>query len=212
MGRCLVCSVDDMGSKVFQQKQELRATMRKILSNLDERWLSAASRKLCKNLIELLNSTLAVYEIKNFLAWTKFFPGEVDLTSFVASYILDDKRLYLPRLEPDYKMTFISISNNWPLELALGIGGFPQPTETAGEKFSFDELEHSAVIVPGLAFDRDGNRLGRGKAYYDRFLADIRDSIIKIGVCWQVQLIDSVPVQKHDIPVDYIVTEQEILA
>ncbi|MDR3128652.1 MAG: 5-formyltetrahydrofolate cyclo-ligase [Tannerellaceae bacterium] len=63
------------------------------------------------------------------------------------------------------------------------------------------------IIVPGLAFDRQGNRLGRGKGFYDRFLSKL--SIPRIGLCFQYQLLEEVPFNKEDIPMDEIITDQE---
>lgn len=66
-----------------------------------------------------------------------------------------------------------------------------------------------AVLVPGLAFDRSGGRTGFGKGYYDRLLQDA--GAVKIGLCYQFQVIDRVPVQEHDVTMDFIVTENEII-
>jgi 5-formyltetrahydrofolate cyclo-ligase len=65
------------------------------------------------------------------------------------------------------------------------------------------------VIVPGVAFDRKGNRLGRGKGYYDKFLKD--NKIPKIGVGFSFQLLDYVPTTRNDIKMDKIVTATEII-
>lgn len=66
-----------------------------------------------------------------------------------------------------------------------------------------------AVLVPGLAFDRSGGRTGFGKGYYDRLLQDA--TAVKIGLCYDFQVIDHVPSDKHDIAMDFIVTEKEII-
>jgi 5-formyltetrahydrofolate cyclo-ligase len=60
------------------------------------------------------------------------------------------------------------------------------------------------ILVPGIAFDPQGHRLGRGKGYYDRFLAAHPD-IYKIGVCFDFQKVPEVPVDEFDIPVDEVV-------
>lgn len=65
------------------------------------------------------------------------------------------------------------------------------------------------VVVPGIAFDRKLNRLGRGKGYYDRFLAKI--SAPKIGICFDFQLFDEIPAESTDIKMDYIVSENELI-
>jgi 5-formyltetrahydrofolate cyclo-ligase len=60
------------------------------------------------------------------------------------------------------------------------------------------------VLVPGVAFDAQGHRLGRGKGYYDRFLQSVSD-IKKIGVCFDFQKVESVPAEAHDVVVDIVV-------
>ena len=65
------------------------------------------------------------------------------------------------------------------------------------------------VIVPGVAFDRNGNRLGRGKGFYDRLLAG--SSALKVGICYPFQLIDDIPSESHDVRMDVIITDTEVL-
>ena len=65
------------------------------------------------------------------------------------------------------------------------------------------------LIVPGLGFAKDGSRLGRGKGFYDKYLED--KSVIKIGVSFEMQIMDCIPTDPHDVKMNFIVTEQEIL-
>ena len=65
------------------------------------------------------------------------------------------------------------------------------------------------MVVPGVAFDRTGNRLGRGGGYYDRFLSGFQG--VTAAVAFSFQLLDQIPIEKHDIPVDLVVTPQNIL-
>jgi 5-formyltetrahydrofolate cyclo-ligase len=67
------------------------------------------------------------------------------------------------------------------------------------------------VIVPALAFDRAGNRLGRGGGFYDRFLARPGLGASKIGLAFDEQIVDTIPVGPNDIPVDIVVTDKEII-
>lgn len=65
----------------------------------------------------------------------------------------------------------------------------------------------NVILVPGVAFDRDGARLGRGGGYYDRLLASVPASARRIGVCFACQIVERVPVEPHDVALDEIVTE-----
>ena len=65
------------------------------------------------------------------------------------------------------------------------------------------------IIVPGLAFDESGNRLGRGGGFYDAYLRNFSGR--KVGICKQLQLVDELPVEDHDVKVDFVVTDQRII-
>jgi hypothetical protein len=65
------------------------------------------------------------------------------------------------------------------------------------------------IIVPGVAFDKKLNRLGRGKGYYDKLL--VQTSATKIGICYELQLFDEIPAEPHDIKMDFIITENNII-
>lgn len=66
------------------------------------------------------------------------------------------------------------------------------------------------VVVPGLAFDRRGTRLGHGNGHYDRLLADARDTAFLVGLCFDARLADTLPADAHDVPMDAIVTERAV--
>jgi 5-formyltetrahydrofolate cyclo-ligase len=89
-------------------------------------------------------------------------------------------------------------------DLHKGAYGILEPN-VVGEADS-DEID--VILVPGLAFDREGGRMGFGKGYYDRLLE--KSTAVKIGLCYDFQLFDKIPKEKHDVPMDYIITEKEI--
>ncbi|OGR20235.1 MAG: 5-formyltetrahydrofolate cyclo-ligase, partial [Deltaproteobacteria bacterium RIFOXYB2_FULL_66_7] len=67
------------------------------------------------------------------------------------------------------------------------------------------------IVVPGLAFDRRGNRLGRGFGYYDRFLESVPESVPRVGLAFADQRIPEVPVEAWDVPVHALVTEEGVI-
>ena len=66
------------------------------------------------------------------------------------------------------------------------------------------------ILVPGCGFDLEGGRLGRGGGYYDRFLAG-QVGVLKVGLCFECQMIDRLPTEAHDQSVDLIVTESRVI-
>lgn len=85
-------------------------------------------------------------------------------------------------------------------EMAAGSFGINEPTTEPWSDYDAIDL----IIIPGVAFDERGNRLGRGKGYYDRLLPRL-DSAYKIGVAYQWQRIDHLPHEPHDIPADEVI-------
>ncbi len=76
----------------------------------------------------------------------------------------------------------------------------------------FELLEKPDLIfVPGLAFSKDGHRLGRGAGFFDRLLSGRATRAFKIGICFSFQLVDAVPTERHDIEMDMIVTDDRVL-
>lgn len=67
-------------------------------------------------------------------------------------------------------------------------------------------------IVPGLGYDESGFRIGFGKGYYDSFLQNLSPGCLKVGLAFSVQIVDKLPIQKWDIPVDAIITEKRIIS
>ena len=84
--------------------------------------------------------------------------------------------------------------------------------EPKAEKImKFDIKKLDLVIIPGIAFDKRGHRIGYGQGHYDRFLEKLDRKIKKIALAFDFQLIDRVPEEKHDVPMDFVVTEKEII-
>ena len=92
--------------------------------------------------------------------------------------------------------------------------GFFQPDMAISGSFEFFDLSaKSIILVPGLAFSRRGDRLGRNGGYYDRFLKQVsaQKEIETCGICFSLQLQEDIPIEPHDMRVSYVVTEKEII-
>lgn len=70
----------------------------------------------------------------------------------------------------------------------------------------------AAVVVPGLAYDRHGHRLGRGAGVYDRFLATLPPNVLRIGLTPAALVVPELPTEPHDVPMHFVVTEREVIA
>ena len=126
------------------------------------------------------------------LYWS--MPSEVDTHSFLERWY-GRKRLYLPRVAGEV----LEIREYMPEDLQEGYRGIMEPSSQATQVSEVD-----LAVVPGMAFDAKGNRLGRGGGFYDRLLPSL--TCPKVGVCRMEQLVDEVPVQEWDQKVDIVIT------
>jgi len=93
-------------------------------------------------------------------------------------------------------------------ELAPGSYGIPEPKDSAQVVLP-ENID--VILVPGLAFDRSGNRLGYGKGYYDHYLLALSQEALVVGIGYDECLYDEIPAEDHDVRMDYIVTPTEVL-
>lgn len=94
-------------------------------------------------------------------------------------------------------------------DLEIGTFGIRAPKKEAQRFTPPEQLD--AVIVPGVGFDRKGNRLGFGGGFYDRFLPRTRPDCRKIAICYEMQLLENAYPEEHDFPMDQIITEKNVL-
>ncbi len=97
-------------------------------------------------------------------------------------------------------------------ELVAGTWGIlePPPARRHQADKTVDPESLDLVMVPGVAFDRNGGRLGNGAGYYDRLLCEVRPDTVLTGVCFESQLIDEIPMEQHDVYMDNVITERAI--
>lgn len=127
-------------------------------------------------------------------------PDELSTHSFLRKWA-NKKSFFLPRV------------NGVNLEILpydqsrLELGSFQIEEPVGDDMVDPDTLE--LIITPAVAYDRKGNRLGRGKGYYDRLLMTTKAA--KIGVAYHFQLVDEIAVEPHDVPVDMVITDRIII-
>lgn len=131
---------------------------------------------------------------------------ETDTKRFIECALSDGKQVVVPRcIDGTRQMEFCLIHSLEDLE--EGAFGVMEPKRTCR---IFDDYSDGFCIVPGLAFDREGYRLGYGKGYYDRFLADFCGKTV--GICYNRFVIPTIPRGKFDKSVDLIVTEKRVIS
>ena len=114
-----------------------------------------------------------------------------------------DKRVAFPRSNDDGTLTWLETTRE--TQFKRGAHGIFEPAGGA----SLDPMPPNAVaLVPGVAFTRKGARLGQGRGYFDRFLAEFEGT--SIGLAYECQIVESLPLESHDRGVDFVVTEDAV--
>lgn len=133
-------------------------------------------------------------KIECILAYSAYFPAEIDLLDI----LLDNNyKIFLP-VVADNSMNFYNLKKH--ADLQKGKFGILEPKK---DKL-FNPDTPAICFIPGLAFDKQGNRLGRGLGYYDRFLSQYKN-IVKVGICYSFQIYEKIPVEKHDKKMDEVI-------
>jgi len=131
-------------------------------------------------------------------------PYEVQTWRMIERMLERGKRVVVPVAQPRTKRLALSEVRNPAAELARGAFGVWEPAPTALRPVSARTLD--LVLVPGIAFDRRGHRLGHGRGYFDRFLARLPKTTPTVGLAFRFQLLDRLPVASHDHAVQTVLT------
>jgi 5-formyltetrahydrofolate cyclo-ligase len=189
------CFTDSLAAMDAASKTELRARARALIR--------AVQPEERQSFAEKHRQVMLAQEIwqraRNVLLFSPL-PDEPDITALLEEAWRAGKMAALPQTNPDTGGYIASIIRNRE-ELRPGRFGVPEPAAGC-PVIPLNQLD--LVLVPGVAFDSLGGRLGRGKGFYDRLLAEVRGH--KCGVAFDVQIVPSVPVESHDIRVDSILT------
>jgi 5-formyltetrahydrofolate cyclo-ligase len=131
--------------------------------------------------------------------------NEVDTTRAVTACVNGGKVLVLPRMDYEHDRIVAHRVDDVATQLVLGRMDLVEPDPAQTEVVAPDEIE--LVVVPGLAFDRQGYRIGWGLGYYDAFLAGLGARAERVGLAYEFQVVDAVEHDGHDVPMDSVVTE-----
>lgn len=192
-------------------KKELRneiLTLRDALS-VDER--VQKSMQIAKQVIE----QKAFQEADKILLFASY-KSEIETAQiFDVAHALN-KDVYYPKVV-DKKMEFYQVQNKE--DLIEGYRGIREPEISVDRQFIAAPLEKILVVMPGAVFDEDGNRIGYGGGYYDKYLQQLecimaKENVCKIAVAFECQMVetDKIPREAHDRKPDYIITETRVIS
>lgn len=184
---------------IAMQKAELRTRMRHFLSSLNVKQRTEKSRAIFSKLREepLFKNAGSVF-------CYAALPSEADTAAILDDILGLGKSLYMPRMNTSGSLDCCKIEN-LKEDLTPGRYGVLEPGESSPVMTDFTKLD--VALIPGLAFDRRGHRLGRGMGYFDRFLAGLKGNCFLTGLCFHEQLFDAIPYDQHDIAMNSIITD-----
>ncbi|BCV22713.1 5-formyltetrahydrofolate cyclo-ligase [Moorella sp. Hama-1] len=171
--------------------------------------LTAADREEKSALITRRVLALPVWRQARIIMCYVSFGSEVNTFPLIQAALEQSKRLAVPLCQPEGQSLLAAEILDFPGDLCPGTWGILEPRPEALRPVAPELLD--LVLVPGVAFDRSGNRLGYGAGYYDRFLATLRPGARTIALAFTEQIVTDVYPQAHDRPVDMVITDQEII-
>jgi 5-formyltetrahydrofolate cyclo-ligase len=184
-------------------KAELRKKMIFIRDSL-----SIEERKTKSHAIKSHLTKLKAYQDAEVVFVYVSFRSEVDTRCFIKEAKKNGKRIAVPISIPKGKVLQPCEISGLD-ELVPGTWGILEPIKENCRPVDSKEID--IAVVPGLAFDNCFHRLGYGAGYYDRFLPSLRKNAIKIGLGYDFQLLDRLPVEEFDVPLSGIITEDRLL-
>lgn len=183
--------------ETYEAKRALRKDMASLKRSFSKTILSGLSDKIITRIEEC-----DLFRQAERVALYHALPDEAGTAPLIERWYRE-KALYLPVVTGD-DLRFLRYEG----ERSVSEGAYHILEPICGEEVDMREID--LIIVPGVAFDRQGNRLGRGKGYYDRTLSQV--TAPKIGICFHFQFLDEIPAEPFDIRMDRIITDKEEFA
>lgn len=183
-------------------KKALRASIKQKRRALSIEYRQQASRKMQAEL-----TRLPCYQVAEYIMLYMAMPDEVQLDELIAMVLKDGKKAVIPLVTGAGLMEAVELSDM--TDLVPDKYGIKTVSEEKRRLIAPDKID--LIIVPGVAFDKAGHRLGMGGGFYDRFM--LRASrAVRAALAYDCQLLAAVPAEVHDLTVDYIITEKQNIA
>ena len=182
-------------------KQELRKNILTVRRGMSPEAVAAGSDQLAEHLC-----SWPTYQAAKTIMLYLAMPDEPHLDKVISHALAAGKTICVPHMRKVCGLMDAAVITNLD-DLVVGQYNLLTPNPATLKLLEPGELD--LIIVPGVAFDKEGRRLGMGAGYYDRFLLKAAKAEL-IGAAWAAQILEKVPTDEHDRPVNYLVTENGI--
>lgn len=189
---------------IHKKKKELRRRVQELRDRLDSEKRKKLSLAIADNLWKLPEFAEA-----DTVLFFISFRSEVDTMPMIKRALREGKRVCIPCTVPENKHMVASLLENVDEELELGNYDILEPRRECLRPVKPSQID--VVIMPGVAFDCSGGRLGYGGGYYDRFLEKCSPGCTLVAPAFELQIVDHVPCADHDAHIHQIVTESRVV-
>lgn len=186
-------------------KEALRKEIIQARLKLTPQQVEVKSEKIIQQLI-----SLPVFQQAGTIMTYVAFNQEVETRGLIKYSLAQRKRVLVPITKHKPKELVPSEIRNFPGDLQPGTWGILEPKPDCIRPVDAQEID--LVVVPGVAFDAAGNRLGYGGGFYDRFLSQLSPKARFVAVAFQLQIRENVYYQQHDQPVHWVITEEQVIS
>jgi 5-formyltetrahydrofolate cyclo-ligase len=186
------------------EKQRIRRAMLAARRRLPEAERFARSVRIWERL-----AGLPCYQRARVILWYLAFDNEVLTAGLIQQAFVAGKRAVVPLVQVDRRRLALCEIRDAERDVAPGYRGIPEPRAGCWRPMPAEALD--LAIVPGVAFDVQGGRLGFGAGFYDRLLAELPHELPKLGMAFDFQVLPELPRQPYDMAVNGIVTETRVI-
>lgn len=188
----------------MKNKEDLRKKYLNQRAQISNKKINSWSKKINEKLLNLKELSSA----RKIMAYASM-RKEIKTFELMEELLDQGFLLYLPYTRQDIIDLGVSKIENLDTDLKEGVYGVQEPIKKLRGQEIPSDLD--IIIVPGACYTEKGYRIGYGGGYYDSFLSKHANEALKIGFCYSEFIVDSIPVEDHDVPVDIIITEKKII-
>lgn len=185
-------------------KKTLRKHIIEIRDNLNIDEKKSKDENILNNLMDFKG----IDDYNNIFCYVNF-GSEINTMPIIKEFLQKDKKIYIPYIDNETKSMKLALIRNIEEDLVEGYYNILEPKDEL--RVDVDNNIIDLVITPGVAFTKDKFRTGYGGGYYDRFFANLKTDPLKIALAYDFQIVDKIPVEDFDIPVDILITDKQII-
>ena len=198
---------------IVLEKKEFRKKIKSHLSQLEENYFIQKSDEVCKNIL-----SWQIYQKAKTILFYMPLKTEPKIFKVIEDSFYQKKECYIPKITDETTMKFFLLEKEKSIleQVEAGFYGILEPKDNLPQ-FKIETLpkkENILILIPAMAFDKNKNRIGKGKGFYDRFLSKIfenyQENITLAGISFDCFIYDKIPTETNDMKVDYIISDSRI--